>query len=275
MRFLLLSLGLLAVALMVPSLDLLSGEPARADEKPAVQKRAEADLRACVDKHASALVTLAKRWRKKDPAVAIRALQRAFDLRPGCSAAEKVARQMGVPDLERTVLLFDGSGLAAWREAALPSWRMDGVCLRGDAPKDAYLTLTYERFEGDYTVRMEARVAEEYDGPSYFALGGDANDEDGRVEIGLNGGILNVSRKSGKDEPSETLYSSNPADLRPPLKPTDWAWYELRFEGNEVRAFFNGRHLIDVSRAGATGGYVTLVTQHVAFLVRRIEVVKR
>lgn len=275
MRFLLLSLGLLMIVLTVSSIYLLSDEPARADEDPAVQKRARAEFQACIEKHASALVKLAKRWRKKNPAVAIRALQRAFDLQPGYPAARKVAEQMGFPDLERTVILFDGSGLAAWRDAALPTWSMDGVCFRGDAPKHAYLTLSYERFEGNYTVRMEARVAEEYEGPSYFALGGDANDEYCRVEVGLNGGLINVTRKLGKDVPSEPLYTTNPANLRPPLKPTDWARYELRFAGDEVGVYFNGRHLIDVPRAGATGGYVTLVAQHVAFLVRRLEVVKR
>ena len=263
----------LAVLLGLVATDLLP--MVNADGDPAAEKRAEEDLRACREKHTTSLVALARRWRRKDPVIARRALRRAFTLTPGCPAASKVAKQMGMPDLERTVFLYDGMGLGELKDADLPTWSVDGVYLRGDAPKDAYLVPSYERCEGDYTVRMEARVAIEYDGPSYLAMGGDESGADDRLELGLNGGILTVKRKPGKGKPSQTLYQSDPAQMRPPLKPSNWSCYELRFEGNHVKVYFDGRFLASVPRGGSTGGHVSLVAQHIAFQVRLLEVVKR
>ena len=71
------------------------------------------------------------------------------------------------------------------------------------------------------------------------------------------------------------MFRSRPEELRPPLEPTEWACYELQFEGDEVRAYVNGRRVVTVPREGGTGGVVSLAAQRVCVLFRRIEVVKR
>lgn len=274
MRYLLFTTLVLITAVGGAVLPRPFGACVLADENPAAVKRAQAELERCVDKHVSALVTLARRLRKKDEDTAIRALQRAFSLRPGCSAAQKVARQMHLPDLEHTVFLFDGSGVAAWKDSGLPVWSMDGEWLRGDAPTGSYITWSYETFEGDYTVRMEARVAKEYDGTSVFSLGGDTTDPNTQFVIGLISGDIQVAHRPGQGKPPKVAFRSNPAEMHPPLDPTEWAWYELRFEGDRVAAYFNGTHVADASREGGTGGSVSISVQHVALMVRRVEVVR-
>lgn len=267
--------GLTTAVLLLAGIGLSSWQDARAEDDPAAVKRAQAELDACIHRHVNALVTLAKHWRKKDPAVAIRALKRAFVLQPGCAAAGKVAKQMDLPDLERTEFLFDGTNLNAWRSAELPQWRMDGGCLRGDAPDATYIAVTLDPIEGDYTVRMEARVVKEYStGGPYFAIGGDASDSHHRVEFGYYDGLLVLMRSVGKGEKPKTLHKRRPTDMRPAFKPTAWACYELRFRHDTVCAYLNGRHIADVDREGQTGGHITMVVQRIAFLVRRVEVVR-
>ena len=238
--------------------------PTHADES-----RASAALDKMVKKHARSFLSLGRKWVKKDPDLAERALRTAMDLDPGCTQAGVLLRKMGRGG--RLVVLFDGADMGAWHHADEPQWRVEGRELRGNCTDAAYLMRTIDTFENSYIVKMEARyIRANSTSATLFALGGDADDDETRIQMGLLRGLPYFESKSpGEDK---DLHKGSLDDVKPRLDIHKWNTYEIEFRGDEVIASINGQELSRGARGDEQEGYISLVVQDCEFAVRRIEV---
>ncbi len=233
------------------------------------ESRAEAALGKMVKKHARSFLSLGRKWVKKDPDLAERALRAAITLDPKCTQAAELLRKMGRGG--KLTVLFDGRDVGAWHHADEPQWRVEGRELRGNCKEAAYLMRTIDTFEGSYTVKMEARyIRANSTNATLFALGGDFDDEDTRFQMGLLRGLPYFEQKSpGEDK---DLHKGGLDDVKPRLDIHKWNTYELEFRGGGVIASINGQELARGERGEERAGYISLVVQVCEFAVRRIEV---
>jgi hypothetical protein len=237
--------------------------PAGADDA-----KASGALERCLSKHVRALVSLARKSKKKDPDVAERALRIVLAIDPEHKDAEPMLREMG--RWGRLVVLFSGADMAAWHHADPPQWRVEGREIRGNCKDAAYLMRTLETFEGSYSVKMEARfIRANSTSATLFAIGGDADDGEARVEMGLLRGLPYFKRKS--DESSETLHKGSLDDVDPRLDPQEWNTYELEFTPSSVIARINDQEIARAPRGSGSGGYISMVVQECEFAIRRVE----
>lgn len=227
---------------------------------------ARKELERVIAKHVTKLITIAKRYKKKDPNVAERALRAVLTLEKGNEDARKLLQEMG--RLGQEVVLFGGTDKDAWHHASEPTWRIEGQELRGKAD-EAYLARTLEQFEGDYSVSMEARfIAPSEDGAPMFGIGGDATAGEVRTEFAVLRGLPRLSHK--KDSEHNVVYRGAPDDIKPRFDPKKWNTYELAFEGDYVLVRINNQLIARRDRGKLSGGYITLVVQDCEFAIRKI-----
>ena len=232
-----------------------------------------AQLRSMIDAHVTDLVAFAKKWSKKDEDTAVGALRAALALSPGHPKASQMIESLGLSAKGPPESLFDGISTAGWMELAAPHWKVADGAIVGDVKDAAYIARSERMLEGDFDVLMEARLAEAYEGPSYFALAPAYDGQDGHYSFGLLKGKLLFQDDVDADTDRE-VYNANPAH---DFEPEDWHVYELRFRGKQVTALLDGVEVaVDTERSDARKrGFVGLKCQHCRFEVRRIEFVPR
>lgn len=230
-------------------------------------------LRKLVDDHVAELVSFAKKWAKKDQDTAVRALRAALALAPGHPKAAEMIESFGLSAKGPPEPLFDGESMAGWMEMGPPTWKVDNGAIVGDVKDAAYIGRTERMFEGDFDVLMEARLAEAYDGPDFFALAPAHDGQDAHYSFGVLKGKLLFQEDLADGEDRE-LHNANPPN---DFDPGDWHVYELRFRGSRVTALLDGEELaVDEERPESKmRGFVGLKCQHCRFEVRRVEVVPR
>lgn len=235
--------------------------------------RSGAALRALVDAHVEELVSFAKKWVKKDEDTAVRALWAALELQPGHPKASELIESLGHSPKGPPRPLFDGASLGGWMEMGPPRWKVEDGALVGDVKDGAYIGRTVQSHEGDFDVVMEARLAEAYDGPAYFALAPAFDGKDGHYSFGLLRGKL-LFQEDVDPETDREVYDANPPH---DFDPKAWHVYELRFRGTQVAALLDGEVIAtDTERPDSRrGGFVGLKCQHCRFEVRRIEITPR
>lgn len=231
------------------------------------EAKAGAELDKMLSKQVRVLLSFARKWQKKDTDTTERALRLVLAIDAENENAQDMLRAIGRAG--RLVLLFDGSSLGAWHHADPPQWRVEGREIRGNCKDAAYLMRSIESFEGNYVLRMQARfIRASSTAPTLFSLGGDADDDETRIEMGLLRGLPYFKRKSGDE--SESLHKGSLDDVKPRLDPNKWNEYELEFTDSQVIARINGQEIARASRGDAKGGYATLVVQECEFAIRRL-----
>jgi tetratricopeptide (TPR) repeat protein len=235
--------------------------------------KAGAQLRKLVDAHVEELVAFARKWMKKDQDTAVRALRAALTLAPGHAKAAQMIESLGLSAKGPPEPWFDGTSNAGWIEMGPPRWKVEDGAIVGDVKDGAYIGRTERMIEGDFDVLMEARLVEEHDGPSYFAVAPAYDGRDGHYSLGLLKGKL-LFQEDVDAETDREVYHANPPHE---FDAADWHVYELRFRGSRVIALVDGQEIaVDESRPDArSGGFVGLKCQHCRFEVRRVEVTPR
>jgi len=235
--------------------------------------RSGAELRALVDAHVEELVSFARKWLKKDEDIAVRALRAALALRPGHAKAAEMIESLGLSAKGPPRELFDGETLTGWIEMGPPRWEAKDGVITGNVEDAAYIGRTLESFEGDFDVRMEARLAEEHEGAPYFALCPAFDGKDGHYSLGLLRGKVLFQEDVAPETDREVYHANPPHDF----EPTEWHVYELRFRGSTVTAFLDGTQLaVDDKRPDTRkGGFIGLKCQDCRVEIRSVQVTPR
>lgn len=233
------------------------------------EDRATAELDRLFQKQIRAFLSLGRVWKKKDPDVAERAFRLVLAMDPANEKAKEGLREIGRHGT--LVVLFDGSDVGAWHHLDEPHWRLEGRELRGRCEDAAYLARTLDTFKGSYVVRMEARfLLATSTNATYFAIGGDADDAEGRVQFGLLRGLpyFEAATESG----DEVFHRGSLDDVKPRLDIREWHTYELEFLEHEVVARIDGQEIARAERPYPQGHYISLVVQDCEFAIRRVDV---
>lgn len=249
---------------------------AKAERQFADLDAAGAGIEKIVDRYVADLVALARKCAAKDPATAERAAKRALLLRPGDAQARDALA--AVDDLPKgpPIVLFRGADLRDWEGVEFPFWGVAEGTVVGAVPHGSRQIRSRESFEGDFDLRMEARILEDTTGEdNMLALLGGYRGEYDFVGIGLiNRKVYFFDRTTEKEK--RILHKVPIAEWTKPFDPTAWTVYELRFREEEITALVAGEVVgkdrrSDRRREGFAGIYAQ--AGKVAF--RAIEVQRR
>lgn len=257
------------------------GDEQAADEWKSELKKAErllsridavgSELEERLDEHRADLRKFARKWQKKDPAIAIRALRQALAIDPNDEDAIEMIEALGASPKGEPVQLFNGRNLDGFTEMAFPTWKVEEGYLVGELKDGAVVGRTEQLFEGDFDVIMEARIVKEHPGPSLYALAPCSDGLEGRYGLGaLNGRIF---WEESIDEDSDRDITFLPPST---FQKDEWNTFELRLRGDKAIAYLNGEELgVDERPERRMKGFVGLVVQNCVFQIRRLEVVPR
>lgn len=222
--------------------------------------------------HLDALLKFASHWKSKDPDMAARAVTQALALKPEHKQAAALLKEIGLGRDEGFEPLFDGKGLAGWAQMSAPQWVVVDGILRGTCPPEtAYMGRTEKRFQGEYDLRMEARLVEKDGRVPHFGLVAGMTEEHQRVVLGWLKDAVSVLEYTGTKD-SDELFSALPRNMVPPFSVTSWNVFELRFRKDRIHAVVNGKEVHDLRRRPEReNGYVGLVLQDAKIEIKRIE----
>lgn len=249
----------------------------RAEKRLAQFDAAGTELRTLVDRHAAALLSLARKWAKDDPDLAVRAARRALALRPGDAAAAQLIESLGRSPKGEPIALFDGASLAGWIEAVLPTWSVREGAIEGECRDSAYAARTERHFEGDFDVRCEARLLESHEGsgPVFWGVSAAYDGKESGYLLGVLKGALWFEEERGADE-ALGIVDASPSTLEKPFDPKKWHALEVRLRGGRATALVQGEEVGSAERSPArAGGFVGLKVQNCRVQFRKIEVVPR
>jgi tetratricopeptide (TPR) repeat protein len=241
--------------------------------------KGDASLFALMRKQADALVSLGQKFATKDPEASERALRAAVRLAPDHEKANSLLSQSTGQARGKAVSLLTGKEAGMWSHLNPPNWTFENGVITGRITDTAMLVRNNRRWSGDFDVFIEARLVEEFAkaGPASFAVLPAWTDQRQTHWLGfLRGNVLwqDVAGPEESDE-REFLYQKC-AEVAGGVDPTVWTTYEVRFRGDTVSAYVNGKEIGFAKRpVGRDAGYVCLKVQfcHVEF--RRVEVTPR
>jgi tetratricopeptide (TPR) repeat protein len=221
--------------------------------------------------YVDALLDFAQRWSAKDPAAAARAAQQALALRPDDPRAAQLAEKLA-PKKGDVTVLFDGASTAGWFFADAPMWTVEDGAVVGNTGANPYVMRTEKTFEGDYTVRCEAKLLTKTGEPAWFALLPCWRGPEDRYALGAMDGLLEWQDKCDKAGVAARGITLGAMPKRP-FDPTVWNTFEMRFAGDQVAAFVNGVQVGKEARPDyRRSGFVGLVVANVKAAFRKIEV---
>jgi tetratricopeptide (TPR) repeat protein len=230
------------------------------------------DLQGILQGYAGKVISLALRYKHKDPDLAQRALSTALGLDPANERGLKLQEQLLE---ERRQPLFDGKQIKTWLHGDSPYWRVENGVIVGDAHDVASYIRTQETTDGDFDVSMDARVVKTFAGQSFFALQGAFKAEDEFSALGVMDEDL-VWFEGHASKAKVQVYQRPLAALPGAVDPTAWNTYELRFRGDEVVAMVDGKEAYRIPRDPARdGGYLALLCQHCTVQFRNVFVTPR
>ncbi len=235
---------------------------------------AGAELRAIVDAQIAALLQIARKWAKTDPETSIRACRRALALRPDDPKATELIESLGASPKGEPVALFNGENLDGWADVG-SSWQVVDGAICGTIKDAALIVRTEKWIEGDFDVRAEMKLAEDYPGETFFAIAPCDDGKDSYYTFGWFDASARLAEEFGPGEKDRVGY-----DQPPPsecgFRKDDWNVYEVQFRKAEVRALVNGHQVFAEPRpAGRKGGFLGLKVQDAKALFRKVEYVPR
>jgi tetratricopeptide (TPR) repeat protein len=249
---------------------------AKAEKQFADMDSSAAEIQKLVDKYADDLVALAKKWVGKDPSVAKRAAKRALALRPGDPQAAEIAGKVEDAANGPPVVLFNGVDLKNWEMAEFPYWQILNDVIVADVREGSREMRTQMSFDGDFDVRMEARITQEKVGQdTMIALLGGYHGENDFEGLGLiNRKVYFFDRTSQKDK--RIIVKTPVTEWTKPFDPAAWNKYELRFRGDKITALINGEVVAEDARTERrASGFIALYAQSATVGFRNVEVQRR
>lgn len=249
---------------------------ARAEKRLETLDAAGNELRALVDAHVATLLSFARKYAKGDADVATKALRRILSLRPGHAQATQLLESLGRSPKGEPVPLFDGASLRGWTDGNPPLWQVRDGAIEGTIRDAACVCRTEASFDGDFDVRCEMRIVQEFPGPTLFALCTAYDGKEGHYTWGLFRGQF-LFQEDLNDADDREIARVSPSALKGPAPDTkSWMTFEVRFRGADVTVLVNDEEVAREPRAaGRTGGFVGLKVQNCKAQFRKIEVVPR
>ena len=227
------------------------------------------------DGYVDQLLDFAQRWIAKDPATAETALRRVLKMKPGHPKAVQMLEKTGRSTANEVFELFDGKTTAGWDWMDPPTWTVNDGEIIGHAQNAAYLARSQRGFEGDFTVRCEARVSDEFAQPVFFGVQIGVKGEHDYYSLGVLRGKLVFSDEQGPGK-GRDIVSLLPTDLKKPFDPKQWNTYEVRLSGGTSIAFINGDEIGREERPEwRKGGGIGLKIQNLKVAIRKIQVEQR
>ena len=249
---------------------------AKAEKQFADMDASAAEIRRLVDKYADDLVALARKWAAKDPQVAKRAARRALLLRPGDAQAAEIAGKVDEAGNGPPVVLFNGVDLKNWERAEFPFWQVLNDVIVADVRDGSREMRSQQSFDGDFDVRMEARITQEKLGEDTMIalLGAYKGDNDFEGVGIINKKVYFVDRTAEKQK--RIIVKTPITEWKAPFDPLQWTKYELRFRGDKVTALINGEVVGEDERSEhRQSGFVALYAQAATVAYRNVEVQRR
>jgi tetratricopeptide (TPR) repeat protein len=234
-----------------------------------------ADVQKITDRWADELVAFARKVSAKDPVTAKRAARRALELRPGDKGAGEVLEKLGESAKGPPIVLFNGKDLKSWSQAEFPYFQVADGYLMGLVRQGSRLLYADHPVEGDFDIRMEARILEEYEGEPVLTLLLYRSGAYDYTALGIiNRKAYFIDRTS--DNEKSVLLKKPITELKVPFDPEQWTTYEMRFRGDSVVAVVNGEVLATERRTDRMkGGFVGINMQVAKAAVRRVEIQPR
>jgi hypothetical protein len=244
------------------------------DRARALLKREDpegAKLERLVDDFTRALLKVGVQAGEADPLLARTAVERVRRLRPDHPELHGLASRLGL--LPPGEPLWNGRDGAGWSWFEAPGWTVAEQAIVGSAADVYAATRTVLSIQGDYDVRLEARVLGGGKSAVLFLQAGWTTFRE-NVSLGLVGAhvLLMEGRQMGTtaDPPRGT-----PRKTRAPVDPEAWNRFELQFRGATVVGYVNGERVGEIVRPPRyASGHValTVLLGRVAF--RRLELVR-
>lgn len=249
---------------------------AKAEKQFADMDAASAEIQKVVDRYASELVALAKKWADKDPGTAERASRRALLLRPSDAKASEVLARVDAAPKGLPVQLFNGTDLKNWEGVEFPFFQVDGGLIVGSIKSGSRQIRSQVSFTGDYDLKMEAMLMEETPGEdAMLALLGCYQGDYDFVGIGLIHQKVYFFDRTGQKE-KRILVKTPVAEWKPEFDPAQWTTYELQFRAEEITALINGDVVgKDTRTEHRLTGFVGVYAQAARVGFRKVQVQQR
>jgi tetratricopeptide (TPR) repeat protein len=231
-------------------------------------------LQKIVNDYVKALVAIARRSIREDPAIAEKALRRALDLDEGNQSAQNLLKKMG-KSLAEGMNLFNGKNFNGWAALQAPTWQCrDGIVI-ADTKDSAYAGRHESYFKGDFSVLLEARLEEQYPGDSLFAILAGYRENYSWYALGILNGRLFWEETTDVNT-RRSIFDGTRKKLGKDFDPEKWNTFEFRFKGAEIQTFFNGKMVAKEARSKTHGeGFVGLWCQNARMAIRKVVVVKK
>lgn len=232
-----------------------------------------AQLETAVDEFVADLVKLAAKYRRTDPDLADRALDRVLKLRPDHARALQLRGQMSAKGARKQEL-FDGKQVEDWDGGRGEWWSVEGGVIRVKAMGVATFIRNQERVEGNFDVILEARITKPGGKVPFIALMAAWNAEFDHARFGILNESVHWFEYRAKDD-RETVLRKDVAAFRK-VDPSKWTTYELRFREDRIIAVLNGKEIHTMTRPKRrAGGYVGILAQDCEAEIRRVDVLHR
>lgn len=230
-----------------------------------------AALQKVLDRWADELVVFARKAADKDPTTAKRAARRALELHPGHMGAGAILEKLGESAKGPPVVLFNGKDLKQWSKAEFPYFQVADGHLMAVVREGARHLYADHPVEGDFDIRMEARVLEEYEGEPLVTLLLYRSGSYDYVALGFINRKAYFIDKTSESEKLEMLKKPI-TELKVPFDPEQWTTYEMRFRGDSVLAVVNGEVIATEKRTERMkGGFVGINVQRAKAAIRKVE----
>jgi hypothetical protein len=232
-------------------------------------------LESLTRRYVDGLLALSDRWQSRDAAFAERVLRLAFEADPDHPGVRPRFATLGLPIVTEVLSLFDGKEFDG--EVPTPddeSWKIEGGLLVGGLPGKCHLIKTTRVFDGDYDVRMEARIARRHGTVPKLGLAAGHTPNRAVFVFGVIQEEVLFDFENGTGG-RERLFTVLLRNAKPTFDPAAWTAYEMRLRGEEVSLLVNGNLLRKqprpkLLRAGLAG----VMVQDARVEVRRFEVVR-
>jgi len=244
---------------------------AKADKQLQGIEASAADLRKIVDRWADELVAVARKAAPKDPSTAKRAARRALELRPGDRGAGAVLEKLGDAARGPPVVLFNGTDLANWSKVELPYFQVEGGYLVAQVPKGSRIVYANQPVDGDFDIRMEARLLEEYEGDPLASLMLYGTGPYDYLSLGfINRKAYFLDRTSESEK--QILLRKPATELKVAFDPEHWTTYEMRFRKDSISAVVNGEVIAtEIRTERRRSGFVGINVQGAKAAIRKVE----
>jgi tetratricopeptide (TPR) repeat protein len=262
------------------------GEEVRKRAEDMLKKldRARLEYHMAVSEYVAKLMSLAKKYKKKDPEIAHRCIERVLKLDPENEDAKAMREALGgkaaaprpkkePKDGEKEI--WNGENFENWVGVG-DAWSVEDGMMVGKAGSLAYRLRNDKAFKGNYTLEFEARVREDSDRvPSLtlrFAVQGAYLCHG--FQIYKQGFELITYDKAEKKVALETVDQYVFSDRFDRRK---WNKYRIRVKSGTVTIYVNGKKLMAHAGDGSSDyfdGYAGVVVQHCVGEFRRIALIE-